>query len=119
MDVLEYIEYKGERLPFRVAVSTFFKFKMKTGIDAENLGDHYEYMPTFLHIALQEGHKKLGMSFKYSEDDVFEMFNENMDGIFQSLNGALTSLEKTEKIEKNTGTKAGSGDKDPGEKKIV
>jgi hypothetical protein len=74
---VEYIKYKGEKLPIKLGYYTMKMMQQEHGVSMEGdtQGDISSYEP-MLYYALKQGHKVEGKEFKYEMEDMVDILDD-------------------------------------------
>jgi hypothetical protein len=95
-----YIDYNGEKHPFRFSFLAIRDFQNETGKDVENLDEDYNLYVPFLKYGLKYGYKAENKEFNLKESDIELMLDEVFFKIgdivqdFFSLNQQKSSKKK-------------------------
>lgn len=81
--MIEYLEYKGEKLPFRISYYALSKFQQETGLSIDTLETEIDtnisVLEPILYFALEAGHRSEGKEFKIKREDIAFLLDEVMN----------------------------------------
>jgi hypothetical protein len=103
---IAYLDYKGEKLPFRISYYALKHFEAETGNSIASLSDKMENMEILIFYALEAGHKADGKTFgikreemEFILDECYAQFKNEMSTFFPAPTQLITTEENGKKKE--------------------
>lgn len=74
--MVEYISYKGEKYPLRIAYSVTKHLQVETGKSIDDLDEDVSILEIILFYGLKSGAKAEGVEFKLTREDMEDVLDE-------------------------------------------
>lgn len=99
--MIEYLDYKGNKLPFRVSYYALKHYQLETGKDISEIGEDMGNFEILLFYALEAGYKATEKPMPYKRDDMevildecFMDFSTKMRGFFPKVDSITDDKKK-------------------------
>ena len=73
---VEYIDYKGEKLPIKLGYYTLKMMQQEHNANLQQIEANFALYEPLLFYSLQQGHKVVGKEFKYGMDDMVDILDD-------------------------------------------